>query len=411
VTTRHGALAALLAVLLVSRTSSAAPAEDEAPKDFDLEKEEFSEFWERALEPNRKPYAQLIAQARALSFENDAPALDQAERLLGDAIRLAPDQGDAYWELGLLHKRRNQWHKCSEVLGAIFAFEPSYVPKGGTDWSFDLELGTCLAHAGSYRPAIRHFQRILARGQDKATVHRRIGESLMALGELAQAIEFFETAGRVDDPLEASYALAVAYDRDERNALARTHLDEALRKDPNLTRLASRTDFIPAVDRYYYLGLAHVSKDRAWALVYFRHYLHEAPQQPWRARATRHLGELRTTLERELPVNVLGATTEDADAARVAVRSQQKELARCVADTPGLLLRVKLKQLAGRRGPHRPAAGITVLVDYAFGVDTPKVEEVVRCIDRAASELDLPSFAGPQDAYTVVEFPVLALRP
>jgi len=381
-------------------------------RDFDQEKEEFSEFWERALEPNRKPYAQLIAQARALSFESSSEALEQAQKLLRSAIQLAPREPDAYWELGLLHKRSNQWRECADVLGTIYGFEPSYVPKGGTDWSFDLELGTCLAHAGSYRSAIRHYQRILARGQDKAAVHRLIGESLMALGELGQAIDFFETAGRIDNPLEASYALAVAYDRDERNALARVHLDEALRKDPNLTRLASRTDLIPSADRYYYLGLAHTSKHRAWALVYFRHYLDEADGQPWRARAESHIRELRSALEREIPVNVLGAaTSEEAEATRTAVRKQQAGLARCVADAPGLLLRVKLKQLGGRRGPHRPAAGVTVLVDYAYGLDTPKVEEIVSCIDRAATELELPSFAGPQDAYTVVEFPVLTLKP
>lgn len=398
----------LLAVVLLASISTAASASPEDERDFDQEREEFSEFWERALAPNSKLYAQLIAQARALGFERSASSYKRAKRLLSDAIKLAPADSEAYWELGLLHQRRSNWTACADTLGEVFARDSSYRPKGGTEWAFDQTLGVCLAQAGSYRKATKHFKRILARGTDLSEIHRNIGECYMALGELNRAIEYLETARRLQSrrQSEAHYALAVAFDRNEQRAKVRAHLEKATRHDRNLTRLASRTNFIPQADRYFYLGLAHAQRNSAWALVYFRHHIHSMPSGPWTERSRHHAAEQVAKLSAELPIEVRGSAQWSKASVRKALRAHWSSLQTCVARSPGLLLRVKLKQQVLQRS-QRAAPGVTVLVDYAFGQKTRDIEQAVQCVDRKLLELVLPPLKGHPGSYGIAEFPVI----
>ncbi|MBT8494551.1 MAG: tetratricopeptide repeat protein [Deltaproteobacteria bacterium] len=401
---------AVVIVALLPALASAQPVKEVV--DYDQEREEFSEFWERALKPNRELYGQLVAQARALSFESGKQAHQRARRLLSDAIRLAPDRPDAYWELGLLHKRHREWKECAKALGRLFKTAPGFKPKGNSGWAFDVELGTCNAQAGRYRTAIRHFKRILARGQSRQLVHRLIGESFMAIGELGRAVEYLETARRIEgrSALTSNFALAVAYDRDERHSKAREHLDLVIKRDYSLSRTASRTDFIPAADRYYYLGLGYRRRNPAWALIYFRHYLDEIPNRsPWRSRAKAHASELHQELRKQLPLKITGSASLDDKTVRRALRPHLAKLEQCVAEAPELLLRIKIKRVAQKPGPGSPIPGITVLVDYAFRVDTATVEKVVSCVDQVAAGIDLPRLKGAPGSYITVELPVLAL--
>lgn len=400
----------VLAIAVCWRPAAAQPLPDKPIVDYDQEREEFSEFWERAITPNRELYDQLVAQARALSFESSREAHERAKRILADAIKLEPDKPDALWELGLLHKRRDAWKECAAALEKLFALEPSFRPKGGTPWAFDVELGTCHAQAKNYQRAIRFYKRVLARGESRSVVHRLIGESYMALGQLRRAIEYFHTARRIEGSSShaANFALAVAYDRDERAASADKYLDQALQSDPTLSRLAARTDFIPEADRYYYLGLGYRNKNAAWSLIYFRHYLDQAPGSVWRSRANYHAGLLEQALRRELPIRLRGSAKADEGRIRAAIAKRGKALAECTRGAPELLLRVKLKHLTGAAG-RGTRAGVTVLVDYAFAQQTATVERVVGCVDQVAAEIDLPRLKGATGSYLGVEFPVISL--
>lgn len=399
----------LLAVLVAGAPLVAGAQPATEARDYDQEKEEYSEFWERALKPNSELYGQLVAQARALSFESSKTARKRAQRLLADAIRLDPERPDAYWELGLLHKRHQEWKSCAKALGRLFRAAPGFKPKGNSGWAFDIELGTCYAQSGDHRTAIRHFKRILARGKSRVLVHRLIGESFMALGELRRAIEYLETARRIEgrNALTSNFALAVAFDRDERNARSRAHLDTALKRDYRLTRTSSRTDFIPAADRYYYLGLGHRRRNTAWSLVYFRHYLDQAGRSPWAPRARAHVRDLEADLKKTLPLKLTGSAQVDRKAVSNALGVHRSKLQRCVAGAPELLFRIKIKQVSQRRGPGSPIPGVTVLVDYAFGSPTATVERVVTCLDKTAAAIELPRIKGPAGSYATVEFPVI----
>ncbi len=403
-------LATFLAYVLVpTALASAQPRADE-PRDFDQDREEFSEFWERGLTPNKKLYDRLLTQARAVAAERSSDARARARRMLTDAIKLAPERPEAHWELGLVHERDRKWKRCADTLTELYELAPNFQPNK-SESALDTQLAECLAQSGDHRTAIRHLKRILARGKTPSHTHLMIGQSYMALGELQRAIEYFETAARTEGrgAVKSNFALAAAYDRDERNARSRSHLDRATARDPSLSSLASRSDIVPRADRYFYLGLGYSRKNIAWSLIYFRHYLEEAGATPWRARAQRHVSELSNDFQRQWPIEVTGSAKVDVAALRRTLRKKHGALQRCVADTPELLLRVKIKRVAKRVGPGGLIPGVTVLVDYAFGRETRVVERVVSCVDRVAAEITLPPLSGPSGSFAVVSVPVVKL--
>ena len=264
------AAVAVLAVPALAAADRARPWEDPAARDFDREEEERSEFWERAIRPRHDEYDELVAGAqRRLGQQRDADGRAAAEAMLLRAVALEPDSPQAYWFLGALYAESARWEECASARQKIFDVDPDYrpEPRMGSPWALDLGLGECLGLAGHYERAIEHYQRILTTRQATGAfpVHWHLGEALMALGRLGEAIDALKTAAKLvgdREPL-VHYALAVAYDRDEQLALSRDHMAIALARDPQLQNLLrDNLTFTPPADRWYYRGLANENAGR-----------------------------------------------------------------------------------------------------------------------------------------------------
>ena len=362
---------AVLAVPALAAADRARPWEDPAARDFDREEEERSEFWERAIRPRHDEYDELVAGAqRRLGQQRDADGRAAAEAMLLRAVALEPDSPQAYWFLGALYAESARWEECASARQKIFDLDPDYrpEPRMGSPWALDLGLGECLGLAGHYERAIEHYQRILTTRQATGAfpVHWHLGEALMALGRLGEAIDALKTAAKLvgdREPL-VHYALAVAYDRDEQLALSRDHMAIALARDPQLQNLLrDNLTFTPPADRWYYRGLAEAGRPVSrpeWALFCFRRFLAEDGDGPWARRARHHMDSLTSGSDRLVAERIEreGVAGIDLKKAAAVIASVDPSLQRCVAPVPNLLLRVRITSMVGQRG-RSPAAGTT----------------------------------------------------
>ncbi len=439
-----GACACALAALESPDAQAQSQRYPPQPKDFDDETEDRSSLWERVLAPNRDRYHSNIDRAKALLRSRDGSGPDQAIELLRETIELAPDEPRGYWLLGYAQEQRDNWSSCADAFEKVAAIDPAYQPRENLPkdakraWALDFSLGTCHALEGSYEKAIVDYKRILSRGINNHTiVYHHLGEAYMALGRLGEAIEAFTTAIRLaPDNVRTSYALAVALDRDEKEALSRTHLTTALRQDRSLSRI-KRTDirFIPAEDRLYYGGLAHASRgDVEWAIAYFREYLRATGKGPWARRVRQHLSDLTNEPLSRSRIRVQG--TGSIDAARVGkvVIAADRSLQACMKPVPQLLLEVRVtvvgrgsasrserrrarKQRRDRRAISRvrrapPPPGIKT--DVLRADDLAKPNDVLRarkCVEAVAESIALPRPSGGAGRYVMVSFPLIARLP
>jgi tetratricopeptide (TPR) repeat protein len=125
-------------------------------------------------------------------------------------------------------------------------------------------------------------------------LHFNLGDTLMALGRLGEAIDAYRRAVGASRVKPITHlALAVAYDRNQEVVNAQRELGIALSQDPPLyVALSDENIFVPAADRHYYLALGFFArglKSRArWEL---RQFLHELPDGPYSARARDRLAQ------------------------------------------------------------------------------------------------------------------------
>jgi tetratricopeptide (TPR) repeat protein len=398
-------------------------AKPDRPDGGDLVDEGKSALWERTLRPHGDDYDARVARARTLIKEGDPAQIAAAERLLRQAAHLVPDEPAAHWWLGQLLLARGDHAGCAHSFGRVFELEPDFQPpeaKGAAPLALGLELSECLAQSGDYERAIAQLKRLLGQGHtDAPRIHWRLGALYMALGRLDDAIAALRTAHRQRPYLAAiEFALAVAYDRDERIAASRRHLRAGLRRDGSLTTLQARnTEYVPASDRFYQLALANRAKGAVpWAIIYFRQFVAEAPKSPWVRRARQHLDDLLAVAAPATRLTVHGSARVDAAKVRAAVAGATAALDRCMASAPGLLLRTRIIQVVGGRHaaarrlarPGRDGAGVRVLVDHAFGTRDEALRAAVACVGRVARDLPLPRPSGADGARLAIEFPVLA---
>ncbi len=428
--------AVMLAITLAPVPATAEPArpwEDPSARDFDRDREEHSVFWERALRPRHDEYNELVANAeRRLHARRPTPdSRAAAEAMLADAIALEPDSPRAYWVLGALQAQSERWQECAATREKIFELDPDYRPESqGSAWALDLGLAECFGLAGRYEKAIEHYQRILTTKHATGAyqVHWHLGEALMALGHLGEAIDALKTAAKLSrnrEPL-IHYALAVAYDRDEQIAESREQLSLAFARDPQLQSLA-RDDltFTPPVDRWYTLGLAELGRPVArpeWALIYFRRFLAEHQQGPWARRASYHIEELgreeRLIAERIGREGVAGIEMKKVAA---AVARVEAPLQQCVAAIPDVLLQVRITVVVAKstrsrrarsrtRRPARTGASPGVRTTIALAFDTPEeqITTAIQCVDAVADTIAMPPAVGVAGEYVNITFPLIA---
>lgn len=419
------ALAAAVLAMLVAGQHQAAEAQSRryppVPRDADADAELHSNLWERVLHPNQTRYEQRVRRAERLLGQRDDQAHQEALATLQSAIELAPAAPEAHWLMGLVHEQSGHWAACGAAYDKVFTVAPDYQPalvpgERKAAWALDFALALCHAQAGAYERAIDHYKRILSRGHTSdAVIHRHLGQTYMALGRLAEAIDALRTALRQNPQhVRTHYALAVAHDRNEQPAEARRYLDSARRYDRGLGHLDDpREEIIPAGDVLYYWALAHENAgNRAWAVAYLRHYLHDAGAGPWARRARAHLSLLAADLAPASAVDIEGAL--DRDAATAAVARADQALQACVRQVPRVLFEVRVTEIAqastraaaGR--PGGPARGVKAQVLYAAATEVEAQSQAQRCLEAVAEGIDLPRPGSGDRRYAGVRFPVIA---
>lgn len=400
------------------------------PEDYDDQRERRSTFWDKIISPDQAKYLELISRASDYLEGRDTESIRWAERNLLEASRLLPDQPLAYWMLAVLYEGDERWQECAESYGHVSALDAAYQPsddylplKRGASWALDYGQAVCHGQLGEFERAIAHYQRILQRGASQdARVYRGLGEAYMALGRLREAISALEVAKK-RDPGQwlVNYPLAVAYDRVEQEARAREALAAALQHDPDIDKLeAPDLLYMPATDRYYYLGLAHEVKGQAeWAIVYFRHYAQLTGRGLWSRRIEDHLRDLgRVSLPQPESISPSDEVVGREALARAIERSRD-QLHACLADTPGLLLEVRITALgaSGRGRPSRirggvppPTPGVKARTLYSFEAAEEQVARAIDCVETRAEDIEIPRVRGDTAEYRTVTFPLIAPR-
>lgn len=414
------AVAAAAAVLAATAAHAEPPRgfPDEQPADADEAAERHSDFWERALRPAGDTYDDAVARARARIETRETTGHGEAEELLRGAIELAPDRLLARWWLGELYFRQGRWAPCAEQLGVVFEHDPTFEPpEARVRPSLDGRLADCLAGAGDYEGAIEHYERMLARPKHPADAYWQVGLCYMALGRLADAIAAFEIAIRENPARYFPYfAIAVAYDRDERTERAAAYLDGALRMDRSVTALDDPAVlYVPASDELYFRGLVAEARGmRAWALTYFRSYAVIATESPWLHRANAHIVALGAAAD-DGDLAVRGSAALDRRKAEAAVARAQDDLQECVRATPRALFRVRITSIVGparRPAPSDPIdgprGGIQVTVEHNGFHAPAEVASAGDCLDAAARRIKLPKPSGRPNTYATVELHVIA---
>jgi tetratricopeptide (TPR) repeat protein len=419
-------------VLLVLLANAPAWAQSKryppAPVDKDEEAAKKSKLWESASMPNRARYGDLVREAEEILRDKSVESANDAIAKLDEAVKLMPDEEQAYRVRGDAHMLLPDWSRCAgDFHNALAKRKRIDTANADADLKAVTELrrrlGVCLARAGKLADAERTLAEAAAGGAPTAEVWMRLGEVRIAMGKLDEAIAALEAAREFDteprrDPsgVLVRWLLAGAFDRARRPSEATAAGIEASAKDAELGQLKSAAlPLLGVGETEYLLAFAHSVRDPArleHSLLYYRRFLKVAPDSPWRRRAEEHIRELRTV---ELPENVnklTGNAERDKPAARTAVRKLMPQMRACVAKQPGLLMQIVVVK-AGPRTPgrtHIPPEGVTILpgqnLDNTSKID---VDTVTRCLEAIGDKVKatMPALKD-KDTFYRAEFFVVA---
>jgi len=411
--------AAILGIALGATTASAQskryPPE---PVDADKAAEEHSDFWERALEPDRGRYDVLLARARRLVDGRTTQDLIGAVEILDAAIHLLPDAPDAHYLRGWAHELAQDWPACADDYAAVAARDPDFEPAPNPRVRGGLAdgLGVCLARAGRFEDAEEVLEQATAAGATSAGVWLHLGEVDMALGRLDDAIAALDGAlklARSNDHPAIHWLRAMAFDRARQPSDAADAADTAIRADPSLSRVLNPAlPSAPVEDAFYLAGLAFeahnelrpASPERA--LLYFREYLARSGKTPWKKRAEEHLAALQKFDPAEAltrPGARQGTSTLDAPTIAKALRKDLPALGKCLKAAPRVVTEVRVvlhgpPLPAPRAGQpvlitsRPPAAGVTVKLVAQIGDEASAndLADATRCLQLAAAKLKVP---------------------
>jgi tetratricopeptide (TPR) repeat protein len=379
--------------------------------DADQESEERSEFWEGALASDEGLYTRLVEQARIQAMAGDKEQRERALTALRTASASRRDKPEAFYWLGTYLAEDRVWNGCGEALAKVYAIDPAFAPEATrTTTTLDYQLGTCLLYAGDYEGAIEHYKRIITLKDSSAEVEQKLGEALMALGRLDEAIEFLESAISHTNRYEAQFILAVALDRAERLSESRTLLGWTVDRDRDLSTLRSADKtYAPADDEHYYLGLAYAlgtkrsPARKTLALYHFRQYLALAPSSPWRKRALAHRDALSPAPFAD-DLSLEGNKTLDVDQLKSALRGIETASRACTAGQPGLLLRIDLTAIVGKHSSPWNVRATTLL---AAADDKEGQRRAIECVEAAARKLPAPRLSGAVGQHASAHFSLL----
>jgi tetratricopeptide (TPR) repeat protein len=393
------------------------------PVDKDEEESEKSGLWEKASNPHRSPYQALLAEARELLKPNSSdPA--EAVKKLDQAVKLLPDEVEAYRVRGEAWMALKEWAKCAtDHQAAIKRQKPGDDAKTLAD--LRLRLGICLARAGKLADSERTLAEAAASGNSTGEVWMRLGEVRIAMGKLEEAIAALEVAAEANEVQAAvRWLLTGAYDRARRPSEALAAARSALERDRAFGALVSANlPLLGKGEAEYLKGLGYAAYDPPrpeYALVYFKLFLKLAPDSPWRRRAEDHLKEVKTAAFPDAVERRSGNAALDLNVARTAVRKAMPAMRACLAKLPSTILLVEITKVgprsaatgtgAGRSRYYAPPEGVTVSgtdnLDPSSVPTRAEIDSAIRCVEPIASRIALPKVKD-KDAYYKASFSVV----
>ncbi len=386
------------------------------PIDSDEQAAQKSSLWEKASNPKRKPYEDLLAEAQTSLDDKSTTAAREAIGKLSEAIKLIPDDPRAYQMRGDAYMATLDWMRCAaDFTDAILHLEK---PRHEHD-DHALEelnglrrkLGLCQARAGRLADAERTLADAAASGHVPGEVWVRLGEVRVALGKLDEAIAALEVAEQAPDvalPL-VRWLLMGAYDRARQPAKAAEMGKWAIEGNPadgsrrsydremSLLKNPAMPLLGPGESEYLQgVASAYFNPPRPeYGLIYFEKFLELAPDSPWRRRAREHLRELKTATLPEYVDQRGGNVLFDKQKARTAVRRAMPRMRACMANTPGMIIEVTLTKngprskagmVPARRGA--PPEGTTTLVrENIEEVSVAARDGAIRCVETIATRV------------------------
>ncbi|MBI2894455.1 MAG: tetratricopeptide repeat protein [Deltaproteobacteria bacterium] len=265
-------------------------------------------FWDQVASPSLLRYQQELRLGRQLleasdtEGEIDPGPRDSLVRAAADHFRRAavrlPDRVEAHYWLGVAR------FELGEDEGAVAELlrARAIAPASAFDAEIAFKLGVAYTRMARFEEAVVEYDRALEIGLDvrrpaslniRSVALSNKAEVLMGLGRLNESIEAYRMAFDTDDRnFGALWGLACALDRDGQLAPARETASRALGLDPALNDIVgSHVFFVPAYERYYYLGLAFEARgDSAGALAQWQAYVAGAgPEGHWTGQASRHI--------------------------------------------------------------------------------------------------------------------------
>jgi tetratricopeptide (TPR) repeat protein len=326
--------------------------------------------WDDVAHPNRKRCAQLAEEASKLAEAHQWKPATQAART---AVAMCPSDRAVLATAGEALLAAHEFNEGRVRLErARVLTDGTPVPRD-RELSLAFLLGFAREVTGDLDGAIEEHRRLEAMGglpsPNQYLVHYNLGDELMAVGRLGEALDEYRRAVALAPPTKpvVRLALAVALDRNEQTDQARNELAGVLAFDPELRSLAAEDYvFVPHEDVYYYRALALYERGAtAEARLNLRTFLTELPSSPYLARARERLAEAEERVDaREL--EPVGPGLDRAAVARL-IGPVVGSLESCLPAQRVARVRLQMANGRLRAEPQQPAA---------------------ECLDRTLSRID-----------------------
>jgi tetratricopeptide (TPR) repeat protein len=333
-------------------------------------------LWPELAQPRRRHCSAMLeagAQARAHD------QLQQALAVLRDAATACANDREILQALGEALLTGRQYGEARQMLerANVLAREQPATHEGEAALLF--HLGFAREVTGDLEGAVEAHRALAAMGglppPNQYLVHYDLGDELMALGRLGEAIDEYRQAIQLapDKPIPR-LAYAVALDRDGRTDRARAEVGVVLSLDPLLRRLDSEEYvFVPAADVHFYRALAYLERGAiAEARFALRAYLAELGDGPYARHARVRLAEAEGRVDpREIEVDG-GIAPGDARMLAAALSPAVRALEDCLPASH--VMRVGLVATGGtiRSQPSHPAAACFDRVLGQVGTPAPR---------------------------------------
>jgi Flp pilus assembly protein TadD/peroxiredoxin len=153
--------------------------------------------------------------------------LDQAAESFQQVVAAKPEDPEAYYNLGTLNLRRNDFKQARTYLEQTLKLKPNY-PEA---WN---NLGMIAAQEGQPEEAVKNFQQSLLLRPGYGTALLNLGNIYRRQRSFAQAQGFLDQAAGIqpDDP-EVNYSLGMLYAQQGQTARASEYLQRAVELRPD----------------------------------------------------------------------------------------------------------------------------------------------------------------------------------